>query len=98
MTETPLTPLEMRQREVDAYTANIEMYQTILATLDGNWDDDLIHLKDKEPHAAARECPISRIERLAELQQFEQMSHLLKTEILERSKANSILNVLKTQS
>jgi hypothetical protein len=49
MTEViQLTPLEARQIEVDTYAANIVMYQALLATLDGNWDKDLIHLKDIE--------------------------------------------------
>ena len=92
------TPLEMRQAEVDMYTSNISLYNTILSTLDGNWDADLIHLKGIEPHESAKSCPMDRIERLAELQNYDQVSQLIKTEIIERSKANAILNVLKSQA
>jgi hypothetical protein len=92
---TEITPVEARQMEVDAYSTNVATYQALLATLDGNWDKDLIHLKDLEGQEAARQCPMDRLERLAVLQQFEQVTKLLKTEIVERAKAVAILNVLK---
>jgi hypothetical protein len=96
MTEatTPLTPKEIRQMEVDSYKANIDTYTALLATLDGNWDADLIHLKGVEGQEAARQCPMDRLERLAVLQQFEQVTNLLKTETVEHSKAKAILNIL----
>jgi hypothetical protein len=89
-----LTPTQTRQMEVDAYSANINVYQKLLATLDGNWDSDLVYLKDLESQEAARQCPMNRLERLAVLQQFEQVNNLLKTEIVERAKAQAILNIL----
>jgi hypothetical protein len=96
MTEatTPLTPKEVRQMEVDSYKANIDIYTALLATLDGNWDSDLIHLKDIEGQEAARQCPMDRLERLSVLQQFEQVTNLLKTETVEYNKAKAILNIL----
>ena len=96
MTEatTPLTPKQIRQMEVDSYKANIDTYTALLATLDGNWDSDLIHLKGVEGQEAARQCPMDRLERLAVLQQFEQVTNLLKTETVEHSKAKAILNIL----
>ena len=90
-----LTPLQARQMEVDSYAANVANYKAWLATLDGNWDADLIHLKDMEAQEAARQCPMDRLERLAVLQQFDQVTNLLKTEIVERAKATAILNILK---
>ena len=96
MTEiAQLTPTELRQAEVDSYSANVEAYTALLKTLDGNWDKDLIHLKDLESQEAARQCSMDRLERLAVLQQFEQVTNLLKTEIVERAKASAILNILK---
>jgi hypothetical protein len=92
--ETPLTPKQVRQAEVDAYKANIAIYQTLLANLDGNWDADLIHLKGIEAQSAARQCPMDRLDRLAVLQQFDQVTNLLKTEIVECAKAEAILNIL----
>jgi hypothetical protein len=93
--EIQLTPLEVRQMEVDSYSTNVVTYQALLATLDGNWDDDLVHLKDLEGQEAARQCPMDRLERLAVLQQHDQVTKLLKTEIVERAKATAILNILK---
>ena len=97
MTETnatELTPKQARALEVASYDANVVMYQTLLATLDGDWDADLIHLKGVEAQEAARQCPIDRLERLAVLQQFDQVTNLLKTEIVERAKAAAILAIL----
>jgi len=93
-TEPQLTSAQLRQMEVDAYTKNVEVYTALLATLDGNWDADLLHLKNLDAHEAARQCPIERIERLAVLIQYEQVSGLLRTEMLERAKAAAILAIM----
>jgi hypothetical protein len=89
-----LTAKEVRQLEVDAYKANIDLYKTLLANLDGDWDADLIHLKGVEAQEAARQCPMDRLARLAVLQQFDQVTNLLKTETVECAKAQAILNIL----
>ena len=89
------TAIESRQLEVDAYTQNVTNYKALLAMLDGNWDADLIHLKNMETQEAARQCPMDRLERLAVLQQFDQVTNLLKTEIVERAKAAAILEMLQ---
>jgi hypothetical protein len=97
MTETnsvEVTAKEARALEVAAYSANVAMYQALLATLDGNWDADLIHLKGVEAQEAARQCPVERLERLAVLQQFDQVTNLLKTETVERAKAAAILAIM----
>ena len=94
MTETQLTARQLRQMEVDAYETNIAVYKTLLETLDGNWDADLVQFKNMPAHDAAKQCPLDRIERLAALQQYEQVSGLLRTEMLECSKAKAILNIL----
>jgi hypothetical protein len=92
--EVKLTAKESRKLEVDSYKTNIATYKALLATLDGNWDDDLVHLKDLEGQEAARKCPQDRLLRLAVLQQFDQVTNLLKTEIVECAKAQAILNIL----
>ena len=92
--EPQLTAKEVRQLEVDSYKANIATYKTLLATLDGDWDKDLIHLKGIEGQEAARQCPMDRLDRLAVLQQFDQVTNLLKTEIVECAKAQAILDIL----
>jgi hypothetical protein len=92
--EPQLTAKEVRQLEVDSYKVNIDTYKRLLATLDGDWDADLVHLKDIETQEAARQCPMDRLDRLAVLQQFDQATNLLKTEIVECAKAEAILNIL----
>ena len=92
--EVQLTPKELRLQEVQSYELNISMYKTLLATLDGDWDADLVHLKDIEPQEAARQCPNNKLERLAVLQQFDQVSKLLKTETVECAKAKAIYNIM----
>lgn len=92
--EVQLTAKELRLQEVQSYEKNINTYKTLLATLDGNWDADLVHLKDLEPQEAARQCPMDKLERLAILQQFDQVSKLLKTEIVECAKAKAIYNIM----
>jgi hypothetical protein len=94
-TEVQLTPKQMRQMEVDSYKANIAVYTALLATLDGNWDADLVHLKDVPGQEGARQCPMDRLARFAVLQQFEQVSNLLKTETVECAKAEAILNIME---
>ncbi len=93
-TEPQLTNKQVRQMEVDSYKANIAIYTALLATLDGNWDTDLVHLKDIEGQEGARQCPMDRLARFAVLQQFEQVSNLLKTETVECAKSEAILNIM----
>ncbi len=92
--QVELTPKQIRQMEVDAYENNITNYKNLLSKLDGNWDADLVHLKDLEPQEAARQCPMDRLLRLAVLQQYDQVTKLLKTEIVEGAKAKAILDIL----
>ena len=96
--EVQLTPKEARQLEVDSYKSNIATYKALLATLDGEWDTDLAHLKGVEGQAAARQCPQDRLLRLAVLQQFDQVTNLLKTEIVECAKAEAILKIIQHNS
>ena len=92
--EIILTPKQVRQAEVASYKENIATYNKLLATLDGNWDADLIHLKGLESQEAARQCSMDKLARLAVLQQFDQVTNLLKTEIVECAKAKAILDIL----
>jgi hypothetical protein len=94
MQENQPTPIEARQAEVNAYAANIVNYENILSSIDGDWDDDLVQFKGMDMQEAARQCSMERLERLGELQLHDQVTNLLKTEIVERFKAQTILNSL----
>lgn len=87
-------PIEARQAEVDAYTTNIVNYENILSSINGDWDADLVQFKGMDMQEAARQCSMERLERLGELQLHDQVTNLLKTEIVERFKAQTILNSL----
>ena len=97
MNEIQANEIESRQAEEDTYTKNIANYTAILNTMNGDWDDDLIHLKVIGGHEAVKLCPLERVERLSELLFHDQLQDLVRTETLERFKAQSILNVLKTE-
>ena len=92
--ENQLTPIQVRQAEVNAYSANIVNYENILSSINGDWDADLIQFKGLDMQEAARQCSMDRLERLGELQLHHQVTSLLKTEIVERFKAQTILNSL----
>lgn len=92
--EVEKTPREVREAEVASYATNISTYRALLATLDGEWDADLAHLKGLEGQEAARQCKMDRLDRLSVLQQFDQVTNLLKTEIVEHNKAKAILAIL----
>jgi hypothetical protein len=86
-----------RTHEVYQYDLNISNYQTILAASDGVYPEHLLALKDLPADQAVAQCPIEDLAELAELQQYVRVSFLIRSEIVERTKANGILQVLVTQ-
>ena len=96
--ETPqLTPLEARQQEVVQYTANIAMYQSILATLPTEYPTHLEQYKgrtDLQPVVAEIE-DLDDVELVSQLIYAQQCKTSIRAEIAERTKATAILNVLK---
>jgi hypothetical protein len=86
-----LTPYQMREAEVAAYKANIDTYTAIIESIDGTWDADLVQFQGMDPHTAAGQCSLDRIERLAELQLHDRMQYLVRTETIEWFKSKSIL-------
>lgn len=86
-----------RTYEVYQYDVNIANYQLILDSSDGVYPDHLVALKNIPFDQAIGQCPIEDLEKLAELQQRERVSALIRTEIVERTKSNGILKVLSAQ-
>lgn len=86
-----------RTYEVYYYDTNIQNYELLLANYPSNWPNYLEHFKGMDSHQAAAECAPEHINELADCQQFERISYLIKTEKIERAKAASILEVLKAQ-
>lgn len=86
-----------RTHEVYSYDTNIQNYEALLAAYPVEWPPHLEQYKGLHPHEAASQCPIEYIEELADVQQAERVSYLLKTEKVERAKANAVLQVLLAQ-
>jgi hypothetical protein len=87
----------MRTHEVYQYDLNISNYQAILASNDGSYPVHLRSLINLSDDQAVEQCPIEDLAELAELQQYTRVSKLIRSEIVERTKANGILQVLVTQ-
>lgn len=86
-----------RTHEIYQYDTNITNYQTILNASDGSYPDHLVALKDLPQDQAVAQCPIEDLAELAELQQYTRVSFLIRSEIVERTKSNAILEVLIAQ-
>lgn len=86
-----------RTHEVYQYDLNISNYQTILAASDGSYPEHLLALQSLPQDQAVAQCPIEDLAELAELQQYTRVSALIRSEIVERTKANGILQVLVGQ-
>ena len=86
-----------RTYEVYHYDTNIQNYEALLASYPIEWPEHLERFKGMDPHQAAAECDPNFIDELADCQQAERVSYLIKTEKVERAKAAAILDVLKAQ-
>jgi len=101
MTETtPIpTPLETRQAEVNQYTANIAMYKSILTSLPTEYPAHLEQFKgtkDKHNVIATIE-DLDDVDLLSKLWAADDCKAAIRSEMVERAKAQAILDVLKTQ-
>lgn len=95
--ETPITPLESRRAEVAGYDANIAMYQQILATLPTEWPERLAQYRGakNEHEAAAQVEDLDDVVLLSQLLYADRCKAAIRAEMLERTKAASILAVLE---
>ena len=95
-----LTPLEARQQEVDQYTTNIAMYQSILATLPTEYPARLEQYKGRtDLHSVVAEIEnLDDVELVSQLTYAQQCKASIRAEIGERTKAQAILAVLQAQS
>jgi len=86
-----------RTNEVYQYDINIANYQLILSSSTGEYPEHLLHLKDLPYQQAIAQCEIEHLAELAALSQHSAISHVIRTEVVERTKSNSILQVLISQ-
>lgn len=101
--ETPPTPaeiLQMRRNEVAQYDANIAMYKAILATLPTEWPERLVQFKGAtDEHAVAAQIEdLDDVLLLSQLLYADRCYASIRTEMIERTKAASILAVLEAQN
>jgi hypothetical protein len=97
-TTPELTPLEARQAEVDQYQANIELFTSIAAGLPSEWPSHLEHLKnEKSQHEAiAKVENLEDVELVSKLWAYESAQASIRSEMVEKAKAEAILNALKS--
>lgn len=103
MSEQPLepikTPLEIRQEEVATYQKNIDMYNTIAASLPSEWPDHLIHYKSRtDRHEAIAEIEdLDEVILVSDLWAHDQAVAAIRAETVEMRKAMAILSALEAQ-
>jgi hypothetical protein len=97
MTETIMTPLEARMAEVAQYEANIAMYTTMLASLPTEWPAHLAQYKDaKDKHAViGKITDLNDVELVSDLWMADDCVKAIRTETLEKRKAEAILKVMQ---
>lgn len=95
--ETQLTPLQAREAEVAQYEANIAMYQTILAGLPTEWPERLAQHRDAaDKHKAAGEVDdLDDVSLLSQLWYADQCYRSIRSETVEKTKSEAILNTLQ---
>lgn len=95
--QTQMTPLQAREAEVAQYEANIAMYQTILAGLPTEWPERLLQHRDAaDKHKAAGEVDdLSDVTLLSQLWYADQCYRAIRSETVEKTKAEAILATLQ---
>ena len=87
-----------RTYEVHSYNVNVTNYEAILANI-GNIEisERIQELRTMSPDEAANQATSEELEMLGKVQQYDRVSFLVKTEKIEMSKAQGILDVLIAQ-
>jgi hypothetical protein len=93
---TEKTAVELRQEEVNQYQANIELYTSIAAGLPSEWPKKLAHLKgEKNQHEAiANVEDLADVALIGQLWAYEAAKASIRSEMVEKAKAEAILNAL----
>ena len=100
MTEVTPTPIEIRRAEVAQYQANIDMYKEIAATLPSDWPDGLVqHKNAADKHAVIATIEnLTDVELVSDLWAHDQAQAAIRSETVEKRKAEAILAVLEAQA
>jgi hypothetical protein len=84
----------MRSNEIYLYDLNIDNYEHIVATYTSDYPDHMEYLVGVSPSDAVANCLPEHLEELAQIIQCRNASNILKTEIIERTKCQMILDTL----
>jgi len=100
MTEQTVTPLQARIAEVAQYEANIAMYTAILANLPTEWPANLQQYKGAvDKHSIIGNIvSLDDVELLSDLWAADDCRKAIRTETLEKRKAQAILAVLQASN
>jgi hypothetical protein len=96
MTEQTLTPIEIRQAEIAQYEANIATYTAIAANTPSEWPAHLVaHKGAKNKHEVIASIEnLDDVQLLSDLWTNEDARAAIRTETLEKRKAEAILATL----
>lgn len=104
MSDTPsedavADPIAFRQNEVAQYDATISMYRAIASSLPSEWPEHLSHFKGRtDTHAAIAEInDLDDVQLVADLWAHDQAQAAVRSNMVERTKAQAILTVLLAQ-
>jgi hypothetical protein len=96
MEQIQMSPLEARQSEIAQYEANIATYTAIVASTPSEWPEHLAkHKGAKNKHEIIASIEdLSDVELLSDLWTHEDARAAIRTETLEKRKAEAILATL----
>ena len=96
MTETPFDPIKSRQDEIAQYAANIATYTAIVAATEGEWPAHLVEYKGatNKHEVIGKIEDLADVELLADLWTHDEAKAAIRTETLEKRKAEAILATL----
>lgn len=83
-----------REREVYHYQVNIDNYTAILSALPAELPEELQQFANINPEQIADQVPAEHIVTVSNYFQRKKIDRLLKTEIIEQSKAKQVLDVM----
>jgi len=87
-----------RTYEVHSYEVNVTNYEAILENIGSiEISERMQELRTMSPEEAANQATTEELELLGQVQQFDRISFLVKTEKIEMAKAQSVLDVLVSQ-
>lgn len=99
MAEEIITPLQARIAEVAQYESNINMYTAMVANLPKEWPARLLEYKDaaNKHEAIGKVENLKDVELLSDLWAADDCHKAIRTETVEKRKAEAILKVLQSK-